>query len=206
MKTSRKIVIISIIIVSIGGGIITAELLKEPVPYHVETLRNMIELFDGVQYYIQSDNNKYTIGENIVVTSTLINYNNSNITIFCEGIINQTTLVPYTSYEYKIYDKNYSLIWFDTIGSTDNATNPIYTGLFGTYNFTLAPSQTTQCILQWKQTYGAFQTPELLGKQVPPGKYRIVGQLLVAWWHYYGECYPLRNYGAMTEVTIEPND
>ena len=205
MKKSMKIlVLVAVVIIIAGIGIITANtILVGHIPVAVRNLEQTIELFDGVEYDIHTDKTTYQYGENITIMGTISNYDTTNKTIFCKGYIDFLNAEDGALYYISVYDNGYDLIWFEYAPTLDNSTNPIYTGLFGTYNFTLAPNAETRCIHTWNQTFGAFTPPSLYGTQVPPGTYHIVAELEIDWEYYHGTPFPMRHFRKETTITIE---
>lgn len=205
MKKLYKILlfIISIILIT-GIGIIAANnLLVGHIPVSVRNLETSIEFFKGCIFDITTDQTTYPPGEDITITGSIINTHSTKQTIFCEGTIEFFEADDGALYYISIYNSNYSLVWDNYQSVLDNATNPIFTGLFGTYNFSLEPGATTKCITTWNQTYGIKNPNGPQYTPVPPGIYHIVVELEIDWMYYYGSRFPARHFGKETSITIE---
>jgi hypothetical protein len=205
MKKLFKILlfIISIILIT-GIGIIAANtLLVGHIPVSVRNLETSIEFFKGCIFDITTDQPTYPPGEDIIITGSITNTNTIKQTIFCKGNIDFFEADDGAIYYITIYNSNYSLVWDQYKSVLDNATNPIFTGLFGTYNFTLKPGATTHCITTWNQTYGENIPNGPQYTPVPSGIYHIVVELEIDWMYYYEPPFPARHFGKETSITIE---
>jgi hypothetical protein len=205
MKKPFKILLFIIIILIITGiGIIAANtLLVGHIPISVRNLETSIEFFDGCIFDIATDQPTYPPGENIIITGSITNTNTIKQTIYCKGAIEFFEADDGAVYYISIYNSNYSLVWDRTQSVLDNSTNPIFTGLFGTYNFTLEPDAATHCITTWNQTYGINIPNGPQYTSVPPGIYHVVVELEIDWMYYYGSRFPARHFGKETSITIE---
>ena len=194
----KIILIVIIVTIIIGVSILAANESKEGhIPLCVRYLEQTIEYFDGVEFYISTDQSSYSTGEEIIITGKITNHNSTNQTIFSHG--NHSGAIFYVN----VYDEGYLLVSKEIIYIKDNSTNPIYTGLFGTFNFTLQPNATITCKYTWNQSYNNknVYTPRYeYGKQVPPGIYHPVVELPIDWTYYCGPQFRARNFGK--EITI----
>ena len=205
MKKLFKIILFIIIIIIITGiGIIAANtLLVGHIPVSVRNLETSIEFFEGCIFDISTDQPTYPPGEEIIITGSITNTNTIKQTIYCEGNIEFFEAEDGAIYYISVYNSNYSLVWDHYQSVLDNSTNPIFTGLFGTYNFTLEPGATTYCITPWNQTYGINNPNGQQYTPVKPGIYYIVVELEIDWMYYYEPLYPARHFGKQTSITIK---
>lgn len=202
MKKTMKIPIIVIIVtIIIGISILAANEPQEGhIPLCVRYLEQTIEYFDGAEFDINTDQSNYSIGEEIIITGKITNYNSTTQTIFCHGNDSGTL------FHVNVYDEGYLLVSKELIFINDNSTNPIYTGLFGTFNFSLQPSATITCKYSWNQSYNnknIFTPRYEYGEQVPPGIYHPVVELPINWQYYCGPQFRARNFGKETTITIK---
>jgi hypothetical protein len=199
MKKTIKILIFTGIILIIISIIAANTLLKKKMPLSVTNLEQNIEFFEGVEFDITSEKQHYQGGENITVTAIITNQNTTNKTLCCRGTQDGAL------YIFSIYDDAYKLMCQEQILVYDNTTNPRYTGIFGSYNFTLSPNAKTICQGNWNQTYNVknIQTKGYkYGQPVPPGNYSATIILKIAWDHYYTNSFPMRYFGKETKIQI----
>ncbi len=204
MKTTIKITILIIVIISISSIIIAATLLqKKAIPINVSELEETTELFKGAYFTIETDKTTYAPGEEIMIIASVTNQNTTTVTLKTPGILNMTSGDFFLIYKFYVYDYAYQLIWFNHTYANATITSSHPPGIYTSINYTLEPQQTIQAYYIWNQTKAAFFPPDEYGKPVEPGEYYIVAELLIDWKGYYGLPFPLRYFGAETTINIE---
>ncbi len=195
------IIVAAIIIISV---IVTATILMQPQkePLLTKNLETNVDLFDDVYFGISTDKESYDTGEEVTMTAVLSNTGSNDTTIYCGGLRNFTTGEKETKFIFYVYNENYRKIWEEPSYSTDDISPEEHMRRSNNYNITINASSSHECSHVWNQTYGAYSPPDEYGTPVPPGKYIIVAELWVSWWHYYGDVYPSRHFGNQKTITI----
>ncbi|MBU0496396.1 MAG: hypothetical protein KKC68_05080 [Candidatus Thermoplasmatota archaeon] len=204
MKTTIKIAFLIIIVISISGVIIAANILqKKAIPINVSELEATTELFKGAYFTLETDKTNYTPSEDIIFIASITNQNTSSVSLYSSGVLNITSGDFFLIYKFYVYDYAYRLIWFNHTYANATVTTSHPLGIYTSMNYTLEPQQTIQAHYIWNQTKAAFFPPDEYGKPVEPGEYYIVAELLINWKGYYGIPYPLRYFGAETTIHID---
>ena len=201
MEKTSKIIIITMVIIIIVIAAVASTILK-PEKTQVTSIKNpefLINSFDSINFEVQTNKDRYSIGEEIIINAILTNTETINKSIFCQGWKNNTADERYNPFNFYAYVDDVSYIWA-AHSYPDNVTRPIFIGVTD-YNITLKASQSMITTYRWNQTYK--QGDEW--KQVPTGTYFIVADLDMTWEQYYGEgqAIPMNKFGDSTKIIIE---